>query len=80
MLEAYRLGFRRPAVLDFDLHLGDATNLLVESLNSRRSRLRTELKMRGVDVPEPGERGPASSRRPPPRRPLRRAARRTRVA
>ena len=55
MLEAYRRGFRRPAVVDFDLHLGDATNLLVESLNSRRSRLRHELRLRGVDVPEPAE-------------------------
>ena len=58
MLEAYKRGFRRPAVVDFDLHLGDATNMLVESLNSRRSRLRHELRLRGVEVPEPAEGSP----------------------
>ena len=43
LMEAYRCGFRRPAVVDFDLHLGDATNTLVDGLNAGRSKLRTKL-------------------------------------
>ena len=54
MLEAYRRGFRRPAIVDFDLHLGDATNELVEGLNASRSSLRARLREDDVDVPKNG--------------------------